>query len=1011
MMMRRFRSVIGVLIVLLIGATVQAELKLVVDFEGFSGTVDGLACNGVLGGVVDTESEGTGNASYRTQDGSNVMSVIGHSSGGLARAIGCGGISNPIDEGETGIGFFRFRVDGGNVRPHIGLVTDNNGDPVNSTNTQDPTTVPAGFRLVGSGAGMDMVTLDGATVLKAGLATAQWYNCWIVADNGADTFDLYLSTAAAPAGPPTLPTSTDLIASGIPFAVATTEPLAGVILANPTGTGQAARLYVDEIWWDGDQGLSEPTQARSPSPANGTSDVPRDVVLSWTPASSAAAHDVYFGTSEADVTAATLADPLGVLVGAGQDANTFDPAGLLEYGRTYYWRVDEVNATDSSVSTGNVWNFTVEPYAYPLTGITATASSVNADTTGPEKTIDGSGLDADDLHGTTDATMWISNGAAPKPAWIQYEFDRVYKLDRMLVWNANQLIEAFAGLGAKDVTVEYSTDGSTWTTLAGVSEFAKAPGAPGYAANTTVDFGGAAAQFVKLTINSNWGGLLPQFGLSEVRFYSVPIRAREPQPTSGQTDLNPNGVVLSWRAGREAVSHQVYLSTDSNAVAEGTALPTTGSTSRYTADALDFGSTYYWRVDEVNEAASPSAWAGDVWSFSTAGSQVIDDFESYTNDSPDRVFQTWIDGLGFSADEFFPSGNPGNGTGAIVGNDPQLGNIMETANARGRQAMPMMYDNISFKASEAQRTWPTAQNWATNGADTLSLYFRGIPAGFLELSSDHILMNGTGTDIWSTADQGRFVYKQLSGNGTIIARVDRLDNTDAWAKAGVMIRNTLDPSSTWTLSLASTGNGAHFQARLTAAGSATSDTTLTLPAEQTGVQIPVWVKLERIGDVFTAYYATGETMPTTWIANPWNPQTISMNPQVYIGLAVTSHAAGAVTQAEFSNVATTGTVTGSWQSVDLGVEQPAGNIPDRLYVTVEDASGGKATVAHADPYAVLAGAWTPWDIPLSTLTGGGVKTDSIKKMSIGVGDKDKPASGASGTVFIDDIAYGRAASE
>ena len=67
----------------------------------------------------------------------------------------------------------------------------------------------------------------------------------------------------------------------------------------------------------------------------------------------------------------------------------------------------------------------------------------------------------------------MSTGTLPN--WIQYQFDAVYKLDKLLVWNSNQIIEAFIGFGAKDVTIEYSVDGATWTTLAGVPQFARAP--------------------------------------------------------------------------------------------------------------------------------------------------------------------------------------------------------------------------------------------------------------------------------------------------------------------------------------------------------------------------------------------------------------------------------------------------------------------------------------------------------------------------------------------------------
>src|SRR5574340_565330 len=146
---------------------------------------------------------------------------------------------------------------------------------------------------------------------------------------------------------------------------------------------------------------------------------------------------------------------------------------------------------------------------------------------GPEKSVDSSGL-AGDLHGVEPTTMWMSAGVQPN--WIQYEFDKVYKLHQLLVWNSNQLIEAFLGFGAKKVTIETSTDGATWKALADVPEFAKASGMPDYAANTTVNFGGIEAKFVKLTITANQGGVAPQTGLAEVRFLYVPVQARVPQP-------------------------------------------------------------------------------------------------------------------------------------------------------------------------------------------------------------------------------------------------------------------------------------------------------------------------------------------------------------------------------------------------------------------------------------------------------------------------------------------------
>lgn len=97
--------------------------------------------------------------------------------------------------------------------------------------------------------------------------------------------------------------------------------------------------------------------------------------------------------------------------------------------------------------------------------------------------------------------MWRSSDE-PDGAWIEYEFDKAYKLDQMWVWNYNG-----AGLnvayGLKNVTIEHSADGINYTALGGTHEFLIAPGADDYAHNTTVDFGGAVAKYVKITANSN----------------------------------------------------------------------------------------------------------------------------------------------------------------------------------------------------------------------------------------------------------------------------------------------------------------------------------------------------------------------------------------------------------------------------------------------------------------------------------------------------------------------------
>ncbi|MHC4596871.1 MAG: LamG domain-containing protein, partial [Planctomycetota bacterium] len=162
----------------------------------------------------------------------------------------------------------------------------------------------------------------------------------------------------------------------------------------------------------GDFGL-----ASEPNPADGMTDVPRDVVLSWTPGEFADKHDVYLGTVFYDVNDASRTNPLSMLTSQNQDPNIYAPPERLAFGETYYWRIDEVNAPpDYTVYEGEVWSFTTELFAYPIENITATASSQAANR-GPENTVNGSGLDESGLlHGKEgDDNMWVSDITGPQP--------------------------------------------------------------------------------------------------------------------------------------------------------------------------------------------------------------------------------------------------------------------------------------------------------------------------------------------------------------------------------------------------------------------------------------------------------------------------------------------------------------------------------------------------------------------------------------------------------------------
>jgi len=216
--------------------------------------------------------------------------------------------------------------------------------------------------------------------------------------------------------------------------------------------------------------------------------------------------------------------------------------------------------------------------------------------------------------------------------------------------------------------------------------------------------------------------------------------AFSPDPPNRATDviLSPT---LCWLAARKALAHDIYFGEDLDLVVDGTpeswgiyrgrqALEMTS----YDPATLEWGKTYYWRVDEVNEANPDSPWKGSIWSFTTVDNiiivTVVDDFESYTDDMKvgQAIFQTWLDGSGYASDPNDPTDPPayaGNGTGSIVGNSLPPYAEQEIVHI-GRQSMPMDYNDVNQPwYSEAQRTWNTPQDWTIGEAETLTLYFRG----------------------------------------------------------------------------------------------------------------------------------------------------------------------------------------------------------------------------------------------------------------------------------------------
>jgi hypothetical protein len=165
-------------------------------------------------------------------------------------------------------------------------------------------------------------------------------------------------------------------------------------------------------------------------------------------------------------------------------------------------------------------------------------------------------------------------------------------------------------------------------------------------------------------------------------------------------------------------------------------------------------------------------------------------------------------------------------------------------------------------------------------------------------------ITGEGADIWGNSDQFRYVYQRVSGDCEISARVAEIGpGSNGWAKAGVMMRETLNADSKHMIMAltASEGGGIAFQGRQQTGGASTS-----FHGDITAAP-PTWVKLTRVGNSITAYYSANgvdwslmtDTSPDGAHTNPIN---VAMGDIVYVGLAVTSHADGELRTAKFDNV-------------------------------------------------------------------------------------------------------------
>jgi len=160
-------------------------------------------------------------------------------------------------------------------------------------------------------------------------------------------------------------------------------------------------------------------------------------------------------------------------------------------------------------------------------------------------------------------------------------------------------------------------------------------------------------------------------------------------------------------------------------------------------------------------------------------------------------------------------------------------------------------------------------------------------------SGGSFTITGAGADVWGTGDAFRYVYTTMSGDGSIVAQVASEDYIANWTKAGVMMRETLDPSSRHAFMLVSPGKGLAFQRRVDTGGLSTNTSAGAGTA-------PYFVMLTRSGTTITASISPDGASWTTV-----GSDTISMASTIYVGLAVSSHVYGTLATATFASTAVT----------------------------------------------------------------------------------------------------------
>jgi fibronectin type 3 domain-containing protein len=363
-----------------------------------------------------------------------------------------------------------------------------------------------------------------------------------------------------------------------------------------------------------------------------------------------------------------------------------------------------------------------------------------------------------------------------------------------------------------------------------------------------------------------------------------------PAVPSGLTATPGNTQVgLTWAAASGAASYNVKRATV-NGGPYSTITSVTGTS--YTDTGLANDTTYYYVVSAVNGAgesanstqasATPqvSVPPAPTGLAATAGNtQVALSWNAASGATSYNVKRSTTSGSGYALVTTV-TGTSYTDTGLANGTTYYY--VVSASNAGGESA-----NSAQVSATPAAPGLPSP--WVTADVGAVAV------AGSASYSSGTFTVTGSGADIWNTADEFRYVYQPSSGNCEMRAQVTAVQNTDVWAKAGVMIRESTAAGSRYAAVFITPGNGVTFQRRTTTGGT-------TVNTVVTGITAPRYVRIQRANNnSFRAYYSSNGS---TWTQIGSN-QNISMASSATMGLVVTSHNDGTLCTSTFTNLTAT----------------------------------------------------------------------------------------------------------